>query len=52
MKKLLAFLGSTVGGYIGWGLGSHMGFMVAFVLSMIGTGFGIYAGYRVAQNYL
>ena len=51
MKKLLALLGSTVGGYIGWALGSHGGFMLSFMLSMIGTGVGIYAGYRVAQNY-
>jgi len=51
MKKLFAFLGSTIGGYIGWYLGSPIGFMSAFVLSMLGTGLGIYAGYRAAQNY-
>ena len=51
MTKLYGFLGSTVGGYAGWYLGAPMGFMTAFMLSMVGTGFGIYAGRRVAEHY-
>ena len=51
MRKALTFLGATVGSYAGWYIGSPIGFMTAFVLSMIGTGLGIYAGIRVARNY-
>lgn len=51
MTKLFVFAGATVGGYVGWWLGSNIGFMTAFMLSMVGTGIGMYAGNRVAHNY-
>jgi hypothetical protein len=51
MMKLYGFLGATVGSYAGWFLGTPMGFMTSFVLSMVGTGLGIYAGRRVAEHY-
>ncbi len=51
MKKLLGFLGATVGSGVGWWLGAHVGFMTAFLLSIVGTGAGIYAGYRIAIHY-
>ena len=51
MMKVFGLIGATVGSYAGWYLGSPMGFMTSFMLSMVGTGFGIYAGRRVAQNY-
>ena len=51
MTKLLMFLGSTVGGYIGWWCGERVGFMTAFIISMVGTGAGMYFGRRVAQHY-
>ena len=51
MKKVMGFLGATAGGGIGWWLGAHVGFMTAFMLSMVGTGAGIYAGNRVANYY-
>lgn len=51
MMKFYGFLGATIGSYAGWYLGMPMGFMTAFMLSMVGTGFGIYAGRRVAQYY-
>jgi hypothetical protein len=49
MSKLLTFLGATVGGAIGWWLGARVGIMTAFIVSMLGTGVGIYAGRRVAE---
>lgn len=52
MSKLLALVGATLGGAIGWWLGAHVGFMTAFMLSMVGTGGGVYAGRRIATNYL
>jgi hypothetical protein len=49
MTKLLILVGSTIGGGIGWWLGDRLGMMTAFIVSMIGTGVGIYFGRRVAD---
>lgn len=51
MGKLLAFIGATVGGYAGWALGATIGNGTAFVLSIVGTALGIYAGRRYAQQF-
>ena len=50
MKKLLALVGSTAGSSLGWWLGTRGGFMAAFMLSVVGAGFGIYAGFRAADR--
>ncbi|HEV2018655.1 MAG TPA: hypothetical protein VGQ98_10160 [Gemmatimonadaceae bacterium] len=52
MGKLFSFIGATIGSYAGWALGATMGFYTAFMVSMVGTGFGIYFGRRLARNYL
>jgi hypothetical protein len=52
MSKLLTFLGATLGGAIGWWLGAPIGTMTAFILSMLGTGVGVYAGRRIAAAVL
>lgn len=52
MTKLLALVGSIVGSYIGWFVGRPVGLMTAFMLSMVGTGFGIWAGRRAADSLL
>ena len=51
MTKLLGFVGGTIGSYAGWALGARAGVMTAFMLSMVGTGIGIYAGRRFAERY-
>jgi hypothetical protein len=51
MLKLYSFIGATVGSYSGWALGAPIGFMTAFMVSMVGTGVGIYAGRRIAHHY-
>ncbi len=51
MKKLLSFIGATVGGSIGWWLGARIGFMTAFMVSTVLTGVGIYAAIRIASYY-
>lgn len=51
MAKLLAFLGMTIGGWIGWALGAHFGFFAAFILAILGTGMGLYAGRRIASDH-
>jgi hypothetical protein len=50
MSKLLTLVGATVGGYAGWWLGAFAGTMTAYMLSMVGTGLGIYFGRRWAQH--
>jgi len=49
MNNLLGFVGATLLGSIGWWMGERVGFMTAFILSMIGTGVGMYAGRRLAD---
>jgi len=51
MRKLLGIVGATLGSAIGWWLGARVGVMTAFVLSMVGTGVGLYAGYQIAGRY-
>lgn len=51
MGKVFSFIGATIGGYAGWAIGAPVGFTTAFMISMVGTGIGIYYGRRVAQYY-
>jgi membrane protein YqaA with SNARE-associated domain len=52
MTKLMIFVGATVGGAVGWWLGAFVGVFTAFVLSMVGTGAGMYACRRFAIDRL
>ena len=52
MNKLFALIGTTVGGYIGWLIGARLGLFTACMLSIVGTGVGLYGARRVAQNLL
>jgi hypothetical protein len=40
------------GGAVRWWLGSKIGLMMAFLLAVLGTAVGTYAGRRVAATYL
>lgn len=46
------FLGMSVGGWIGWQLGALVSFFTAFMVSMVGTGLGLYGAYKLGQYYL
>ena len=52
MQKLLALIGTTIGGSLGWALGTPGGLMAAFLLSIVGTGAGLYVARRLAQHLL
>jgi hypothetical protein len=52
MGKLFSFVGGTIGSYAGWALGAPVGFTTAFIVSMVGTGIGMYFGHRIAKNYI
>ena len=51
MGKVFAFIGATAGGYAGWALGATIGLTTAFMVSMVGTGIGMYYGRRIAKSY-
>jgi hypothetical protein len=53
MVRVLSLFGSAIGGAAGWWIGAQVGgTMTAFMVSMVGTGFGIYWGRRIARDYL
>ena len=52
MSKLFAFVGSTIGGAIGWWLGAPVGVMTAFIVGIVGSGVGLYFGRRAAIRFL
>lgn len=47
MQRILDLTGATVGGWLGWILGAHVSIMTAFIVSMVGTGAGLYAARRL-----
>jgi len=52
MKKLCIILGMTVFGWIGWWIGAKIGFMTAYVLSIVAGMAGVYVGWRIYRGYL
>jgi hypothetical protein len=51
VTKVLGLVGATLGGAAGWWVGEPVGMMTAFMLSMVGTGVGLYAGRKFASHY-
>lgn len=51
MKGLLSFILTSIGGGIGWWLGSYVGIMTALFLSILGTGAGLYYALRIHREY-
>jgi hypothetical protein len=51
MKKLFVFAGATIGSSIGWWLGDRIGLMTAFMVSIVGSGVGMYFGARASETY-
>lgn len=52
VTRLLGFVGATIGSAVGWWLGAHVGVMTAVLVGAVGTGVGLWAGVRLAANYL
>jgi hypothetical protein len=52
MKRLLNMLAMTIGGYIGWWLGAFVSIFTAFIISMVGTGLGLYGAQRLSKRLL
>ena len=49
---MLKFFGAVLGSWVGWWLGSKMGTMTAYFLSLFGTVAGLYMAIRFKQNML
>jgi len=52
MRGIFVILGSVILGGIGWALGKHIGIGTALVLSCVGSGFGMYWGRRLFEEWL
>jgi hypothetical protein len=52
MKRFFGIVFATVGGWIGWRIGMHIGLLTAYFASVAGTAGGIFAGRSVAENLL
>jgi hypothetical protein len=50
--RLLMFAGLTIGGAIGWWIGSYGGIWTGLVVSTIGSAAGVYVVYRLTRDYL
>lgn len=51
MSKLCLIIGLTVFSWLGWWLGSQVGFMTAYFLSGLGSLVGVYIGWRINRDY-
>ncbi len=52
MKGFLNLMGMSAGGWAGWALGAPISFFTAFIVSMVGTGVGLYATQRAIKRFL
>ena len=52
MKGFLNLVGMSVGGWFGWVLGSQISFLTAFIVSVVGTGVGLYFTQRTLKRFL
>jgi hypothetical protein len=52
MSNFFAFVGATVGGWIGWAIAARFGIMTAWMVSAVGTAAGVYLGRRAADALL
>jgi hypothetical protein len=52
MRRVFATLGTFLLGSIGWAVGQLVGLGTAVVLSAIGSGFGLYWGRKLFDEWL
>jgi len=46
VRAIIGWLAAFIVGSAGWWLGQKIGFATAVILSAVGTGVGLYVGYR------
>jgi len=52
VKRLMDLIGMTAGGWLGWAVGAPISIFTAFLVSMVGTGVGLYAARRLTGGML
>lgn len=54
VQKILDLIGMSAGGWVGWTIGAWIieGIFTAFIVSMIGTGIGLYVTRRFTKQLL
>jgi hypothetical protein len=52
MKGTLALVGMSVGGWVGWAIGAPFSIFIAFLISIVGTGVGLYVSNLFARRFL
>jgi hypothetical protein len=52
VRRILDFVGMTIGGWLGWYAGAPVSIFTAFILGMVGTGVGLFAVRRFTKGML
>ena len=52
MKGFLNLMGMSAGGWLGWVIGAPISLFTAFIVSMVGTGIGLYVAQRALKRLL
>jgi hypothetical protein len=50
MRRLFDLIGMSAGGWVGWFLGALVSVFLAFVVSMVGMGAGLYLARRITKG--
>lgn len=51
MTRLIFLVCMTIGGWLGWWVGAHIGLTTAFILSSAGSIGGVYLAWRIHRDY-
>jgi hypothetical protein len=52
MRKIFATIGTFLVGSVGWAIGQRVGIGTALVLSSVGSGFGLYWGRKLFDEWI
>lgn len=52
MRGIIGLIGMTAGGWLGWWLGGMGSVFTAFLVSVVGTGAGLYVSRRLSSGLL
>ena len=51
MEKMFGLIGATLGGWLGWAVGSPFSIYVGLFASLLGTAAGIWFARRIIEDY-
>jgi len=52
MKKVLTIIYISIGGWVGWWIGGHVGIMTAYFLCVFGAAAGLFFGRKLMRIYI